>query len=982
MDPVSITASVIAIADVAHKIARYISEVKNASADLVDLMTDLQILRNNLEGFASISKRPAINSEHESISMLPGLQRLTDPGNISSPLLCCYQELKTLEELVAKRQCGPLGSKRDSLVKAALFPLKQKEIIKTRERINSLIKSLTSALQHDEADLAMDTNTLVRNVDRQAQSIRQDLKDDQVLQWLNAPDAALDHHQASEKRGAETTGKWFIESDEYAEWKTRPHSIYWLHGILGCGKTILASAVIDELSESCKTSPRTLAYFYCSDRQDCGKLLRSLLRQLSNQNRDCWKMLEESYVTHGKGQKQPSRDTLSTLLRSMLGTCSTASIVLDALDECKPRGELLRLIEDIDSWHDATYHIFITSRRETDIRTTVESLKNTKYITDIQKSLNSEDIRTHIRYRLSHDKGLNRWQNHPEALRVIEAQLMEKADGMFLLADRQLDALRDCYTLDMLTNTLDSLPATMNDQYARILGDICPSDRKLAIKVFQWVMHSETLITLDEMVDILATDATTNPPFHVNRRLIKREDILQICAHLVDAPASRPPHQRLAKPTLQWAHLSVKEYLTSDRILETEVADFAPRPLDAHANTAQDCLAYFMNVNETSGHMAKLISRENYDIVEKFLRSKDEDRWEIGARWQARMLNYEEEVLADLPLLFYAAEHWAYHARMAGLGHELLDLSVIRAFEPVAFRTWRDYADFACHWYGKRSPRRVLAPDPLIYAIERQLPLVVRHLLDREAGVSPDVSVRYAKLSAAAKVGNLEIFKLLYEREAGASSEAALDAAYRGNTGVVEFLLDERTDVDVTSLLETAMLRDRVCTAHLLIARGARVDATVHGRTVLGFASQNGHTKMVQLLLSRGVSTDLAGNKDALRLAAHFGRGDVVKELLDAGFDVNTRMPIAENETSKNLQTECHTPLLCAADGEHQLVVQLLIQRGADVNVQTDVHKRWRTVLQKACWHGWLDIIRLLLKSGADVNVRGGIYDSALQAAC
>ncbi|KAL8666382.1 MAG: hypothetical protein Q9168_007488 [Polycauliona sp. 1 TL-2023] len=930
MDPVSITASVITIADVAHKIARYISRVKDASADLVSLM------------------------------------RLTDPANSSSPLVRCHQELNNIVDVLEKDHCGPPGSKRDGIFKAALFPLKEKEITRTRERINIQMNSLATGLKFDEADLAMDTNSRVRSIDRQAQSIQEDLKNDQVLKWLNAPGVAQDHHRAKEKRGAETTGRWLIESDDYASWKTQPQSIYWLHGMLGCGKTILASTIVDDLFKDCGKSSSSLAYFYCSDRHDCSRILRSLLQQLSSQNRDCSRMLQDFYVTLEKGQKQPSRDTMSTLLRAMVTISGTSFIVLDALDECKPRGELMQFIEDIASWHDAPYHMLMTSRSEHDIRTTVESLSHKKYIKDIQKSLNREDIRTHIRYRLAHDKELEKWQNNSKALEEIEVQLMEKADGMFLLADHQLDALRYSYTWDMLIHTLTSLPATLNDQYARILGNMSTNDRKLAIKAFQWVIHSATPIGLDEMVDILATDATINPAFSVNRRLIDREDILQICSNLIDAPIGFPTgfgwRQRPGQPTLRLAHLSVKEYLMSNHILETSAAEFAPKSSDVHATIAQDCLAYLMNAKDKFRTVARYLSDSFLEeFSPNFWKSAPEAGEAISTEWQNKMDSYENEVWIALPLLFYAAEYWPHHVRLAGPGHDSLDQSVFRAFEPDNFESWK------------------LAPDPLRYAIERQLLRLVQHLLEQGTDMNSTTCENYDPLSAAATTGNLEMVILLRKHGADRCASAAGNAAWRGFSKIIEFLLDERTDMNLNPLFYAAIFVDSVPTARMLIAKGAKVDASFHDNTHFEHALGKGHPEMVQLLLSNEVSANIHVHRDALSLAAWSGLEEVVRQLLDAGFDVNARTPGAPGKRSK---IQSRTALLCAAEGKRQSTVELLIERGADVNLQTDVSMPWRTVLQRACSLGWIDTVRLLLKSGADISIRGGDHESAFQAAC
>lgn len=283
----------------------------------------------------------------------------------------------------------------------------------------------------------MDSNARIRSVDRVTKMIEENLEQGHIFGWLNAPDAAVNHHQASEKKGAAATGKWFLESPEYIEWKNQPNSIYWLHGILGCGKTVLSSTIVDDLSESCATSHQTLAYFYfsfdvqSSGQQDCAKMLRSLLRQFSSQNQKCLQILERAYVDNGNGQKQLSLEALSTLLQSMTAASGTTFIVLDALDECNSRGELMRLIESIEAWDQANLHMLLTSRSETDIRSTIDPLNNKKFITDIQVSLNTEDIRTHIRSRLSLDADLKRWRKDATALKDIEAQLMKSADGMY-----------------------------------------------------------------------------------------------------------------------------------------------------------------------------------------------------------------------------------------------------------------------------------------------------------------------------------------------------------------------------------------------------------------------------------------------------------------------------------------------------------------------------------------------------------------------
>jgi hypothetical protein len=84
----------------------------------------------------------------------------------------------------------------------------------------------------------------------------------EFLKWLSAPDPATNHYKACKKRQA-GTGLWLLESREFAEWKENAASRLWLHGIPGCGKTILSSTIIEALLQHCGSDTSiAAAYFY------------------------------------------------------------------------------------------------------------------------------------------------------------------------------------------------------------------------------------------------------------------------------------------------------------------------------------------------------------------------------------------------------------------------------------------------------------------------------------------------------------------------------------------------------------------------------------------------------------------------------------------------------------------------------------------------------------------------------------------------
>ena len=136
-----------------------------------------------------------------------------------------------------------------------------------------------------------------------------------------------------------------------------------------------------------------------------------------------------------------------------------------------------------------------------------------------------------------------------------------------------------------------------------------------------------------------------------------------------------------------------------------------------------------------------------------------------------------------------------------------------------------------------------------------------------------------------------------------------------------------------------------------------------------------------------GESPELSPAAEALAGAVAGGQSHMVRALLSAGFDVNTRLErgytalhvAAWNEKPEivSLLLEFHadtnaiadngaTPLACAKTRE---VAQLLIDHGA----RTDfVDSKGRTLLHLAAWYGSAELVSLLVERGLDVNAVAG----------
>ena len=118
------------------------------------------------------------------------------------------------------------------------------------------------------------------------------------------------------------------------------------------------------------------------------------------------------------------------VLKELLEDLHETYIILDALDECMDRQELLNSIEEIQGWEISQLHLLLISRRLKDIEDILVSITDLHDRVSIQSSLVDEDIRLYIQEMLENDRRLKRWRHKPLVQEEIKATLMGKADGM------------------------------------------------------------------------------------------------------------------------------------------------------------------------------------------------------------------------------------------------------------------------------------------------------------------------------------------------------------------------------------------------------------------------------------------------------------------------------------------------------------------------------------------------------------------------
>ncbi|KAJ7503922.1 hypothetical protein B0H11DRAFT_2222008 [Mycena galericulata] len=763
-----------------------------------------------------------------------------------------------------------------------------------------------SALKAMSQELADKMQSLLDN------SIRVKLSD-----WLKAADVGR-NQKAAEDRHHPGTGKWFLEgTPEFQQWKYSPHSLLWLHGISGCGKTMLSSAIIKMLRDN----GETITYFYfdtTDDRkQKLGDLLRTLISRLSERAPHAATTLETFWKSHSSGADSPSNRKLLEILQKILeGFTMPVYIVLDALDESSETDVVLNAVTEIKDANIDNVHLFLTSCTEVTHGSGLFSSETAVHLegSGVAKDINSCDVKNKIR-----------------------ESLVNVADPMFRLVALQLDQLRRCRYKSDIDRALSTMPATMNEIYDRILEKVQSDQPMLAMvkRTLTWLIFSMRPMTLEEVIDALAVDFHESPlRFNREKLLMAPSDLLDACAGVV----SRNTKDEIT--ILRLAHASVKEYLTDPKrslhALQAEISDYA-----GHYMIARTCIAYLCSFDDydelkssplavyAAGNWHRHVNRCNPGSLEfhnngiQLQTPRDHTNDFLALLWQR---DSKELIIVLMELLGAGSLQYTYMLRL------------------------REIPDQIGSGGGGFRSLRFRRPDdmpPLTFSAHLGVLPAVHQLLEKGADVNAQGGDYGNALQAASSGGHTEIVRALLEKGADVNAQGE----YYGNA------------------LQAASLGGHTETARALLEKGADVNAQggYYGNA-LQAASSGGHNEIVRALLEKGVDVNAQGGYygNALQAASSGGHTESVRALLEKGTDVNAQGGDFGNA------------LQAASLGEDTEIVRALLEKGADVNAQGG---EYGNALQAASSRGHTETARALLEKGADVNAQGGRYGNALQAA-
>ncbi|KAL9025778.1 MAG: hypothetical protein Q9180_007594, partial [Flavoplaca navasiana] len=511
MEPLSVTASIIAVLQLSANVISYLGDVKDAPKDHAQCLIEANNLRNLL---LQLTLRVADGDASQ--TWYNAVRELTVKNG---PLDQFKQALETLQAGMTDR--GRLQQfvdrlkwkfKKEDIAMILARMARLKTLTEIALQMDHSATQLTYTSQHSQAIgdnihcLRMPVPVIQSRVDKIRQE-QEAVKHYRLLEWLSCSDYPLQHSDII-KRRQEGTGQWFLDAPETARWLEETGTTLFCPGIPGAGKTMIAAIATDQLLKLAQGSSHGVAYIYCNykaqEEQDASSLLAAILKQLVQSRLSTVEHIERLHQKHTSQGTKASLDEIHSTLRDVLAHYPTVHVVIDALDECQDgtRHQFLAKFRGLQAGRDV--RLMLTARPLPDIEDAFKGALK------LEVKASEKDVKRFVAgqiYRLPRCI-----QRNPALQDLVQEKIVNAVDGMFLLARLHTDSLLDKRTVKDVKTTLirltkgaAALDAAYREALQRIEGQL-DNDRELAKRVLSWITFAKRPLTTAEICFVLAVE--------------------------------------------------------------------------------------------------------------------------------------------------------------------------------------------------------------------------------------------------------------------------------------------------------------------------------------------------------------------------------------------------------------------------------------------------------------------------------------------
>ncbi|KAL4919657.1 hypothetical protein BDW62DRAFT_199672 [Aspergillus aurantiobrunneus] len=903
-------------------------------------INDLETFTSVAEGLDAVAQLVARYSIFEAV-YLPGIGHglTAAQGKLCSALKPLYSDLLRYLADIGRyyerstgtrifRSLFELSDRARNPLQAALA--KEEEI----EKFAQIVQADVSSRMHD---------TLQAFQPDSSQSFASFKK---LLDSLKAPILRLDSRLTSFQDALEIkerrkllswlSGNSHSEYHKMWQWSSTS-SILWIHGIPGCGKTTLASSIIQRHLEAVAQDPHSapVAYVYCSKTNSTLSAkplmaLRSILRQLATDpmgdrvRKPVWKEFLRQQKAASNNGFDPSRldmEECTELLLIITSDCPV-TIILDGLDELDgSRVELLNALHNIINQSPSIVKIIISSRDDADIEQ------------EMQDSIS-------IRISPAEISGdITRFVQHQVDMAFADKKLLggQASEALKILLIKTLNDDADvAAALEHLPPTLER---TFEGMYSRIHSYGCHG-KAIAMRVFSWLVSSQQPLSESELM--AAVHSPQNEPAEQDHYDTKT--ILDLCCNFVALDDD--------SRCFFFVHASVREYLQSLPEYSLSMVNFT---------AAKRCLELFIFDQDDSPdspfrqhaicnwahHYSKvtdtIVKPELEALLTKFVSAEERANFQL---WLEDVKDLVESKkpnatqVKELNTLLNKKESPIFLACVYGIP---LILETVEA-DTVRVRATIDWDAKNAHgtpmFYVSASQGRC-DWGAAFYGHEGTVRMLIENKTDLSApGKFTGV------LDAAMEGGHEPVIQLLLESsgitEASELEKVLLRASFDGHYEVVMKILGlletgkhagvETDQSHIHNTLQMALFQCRPRIARRLVKSVTDIRVIIgHFGNALHAAAFGGHATMATMVLEHGVDVNCRGRfGTSLRAAALRGHDAVARLLIDhnagvEGKDANALQAAAFNGYTYGSKA-AYSAFSAAVNGGQEVIVRAALE--------------------------------------------------------
>ncbi|KAK7993821.1 hypothetical protein PG989_007202 [Apiospora arundinis] len=761
----------------------------------------------------------------------------------------------------------------------------------------------------------------------------------------------IDRKDRNPKR-VDGTCEWFTTHDLFRKWQQEASAMLWVSADPGCGKSVLAKYLVDEVLASSAT--RTTCYFFFKDDFDDQRTVESalccILHQLFVQKPD---LLLDKFLDGYRKEGDQICSSFGGLWRILTEAADHHKegeiiCILDALDECVGHKRLAAGLTQLFSQGKGAskLNFLVTSRPYRNIGRGFQDLEDSQPTIHLSGDNPDEvdkiaqEINLVIDRRIEELSRIHHFST--DETQILRQEITAISNRTYLWVHLIFPILEQDVFLSRaeMRTRIHKLPRTVNEAYDRILRK--SFDPGKARKVLQIIVAADRPLSLTEMAAALAFRGETHRCHRDLERDLSSPDGLRIAMR--DTCGLFIVIRFLEYAASNWAH----HYRQAHKKPGIDLQSLALRLCDASSSACLNWLSIYgerqLDYTDIACELPTSLLIASYFGLDQMADSILRGRPSLDARGRYSQRN----------ALSLASER----------GH----VSIVESLLKKVHRYQVFFKDMSTIPTSVINMKDRSGRTPLWYAVANGHLGIAKLLLRKGAKFDN----RYLNNGAQHKSGSSH----LDSRDRDGLTPL-MKAARDGDSSVLELLLDgganvNASDTDNRTALSWASSKGQDIVVKQLIDRGADIEAVASsvygcGCTPLGLASEDGRNTTVKLLLDLGANVDPKNGWGftPLQLASDKGYVDIVKQLLDRGADINAS------------GVDGRTALFWATIRGHEKisVISLLLDRGADINKEDYFGS---TALHVASNTGRDVVVKLLLDRGANIDGKDGNGRTAL----